>query len=64
MRVLLAAAGSAKKSFVRLMHTPMGYEPHNVFAGLALALAAVGLASVATARRNCGSIRGLFGSDG
>ena len=28
--LLLAAAGSAMKSFVRLMHAPLGYDPHNV----------------------------------
>ncbi len=28
--LLLAAAGSAMKSFIRLMHTPLGYDPHNV----------------------------------
>jgi predicted permease len=28
--VLLAAAGSATKGFLRLMHTPLGYDPHHV----------------------------------
>ena len=28
--VLLAGAGSAMKGFLRLMHTPLGYDPHNV----------------------------------
>jgi predicted permease len=28
--VLLAGAGSAMKSFVALMHTPLGYDPHHV----------------------------------
>ena len=28
--VLLAGAGSAMKGFVRLMHTPLGYDPHHV----------------------------------
>src|ERR1017187_4443387 len=28
--LLLSAAGSAMKSFIRLMHTPLGYDPHNV----------------------------------
>jgi predicted permease len=28
--VLLAAAGSAMKSFLGLMHTPLGYDPHHV----------------------------------
>jgi predicted permease len=28
--LLLAAAGSAMKGFVRMMHTPLGYDPHNV----------------------------------
>jgi predicted permease len=28
--VLLAAAGSAMKGFLQLMHTPLGYDPHNV----------------------------------
>jgi len=27
---LLAAAGGAMQGFVRLMHTPLGYDPHNV----------------------------------
>jgi predicted permease len=28
--VLLAGAGSAMKGFLRLMHTPLGYDPHHV----------------------------------
>jgi predicted permease len=28
--LLLAGAGSAMEGFVRLMHTPLGYDPHNV----------------------------------
>ena len=28
--VLLAGAGSAMESFLRLMHTPLGYDPHHV----------------------------------
>ena len=28
--VLLAAAGSATKGFLQLMHTPLGYDPHHV----------------------------------
>jgi predicted permease len=28
--VLLAGAGSAAKGFLRLIHTPLGYDPHNV----------------------------------
>ena len=28
--LLLAGAGSAMESFLRLMHTPLGYDPHNV----------------------------------
>ena len=28
--VLLAGAGSAMKSFLRLIHTPLGYDPHHV----------------------------------
>ncbi len=28
--VLLAGAGSAMKAFLQLMHTPLGYDPHNV----------------------------------
>jgi predicted permease len=28
--LLLAAAGSAIEGFTRLMHTPLGYDPHNV----------------------------------
>jgi len=28
--LLLAGAGSAMKGFVQLMHTPLGYNPHNV----------------------------------
>jgi predicted permease len=28
--LLLSAAGSSMKSFIRLMHTPLGYDPHNV----------------------------------
>jgi predicted permease len=28
--VLLAGAGSAMQSFLRLMHTPLGYDPHHV----------------------------------
>src|SRR6202022_1263412 len=28
--VLLAGAGSAMEGFVRLMHQPLGYDPHNV----------------------------------
>jgi predicted permease len=28
--LLLAGAGSAMKGFARLMHTPLGYDPHNV----------------------------------
>jgi len=28
--LLLAAAGSATEGFVRLMHEPLGYDPHNV----------------------------------
>ena len=28
--VLLAAAGSAMEGFLRLMHTPLGYDPHHV----------------------------------
>jgi hypothetical protein len=28
--VLLAGAGSAMQGFLRLMHTPLGYDPHHV----------------------------------
>jgi hypothetical protein len=28
--ILLAGAGSAMAGFVRLMHAPLGYDPHNV----------------------------------
>src|ERR1041384_1075674 len=28
--VLLAGAGSATKGFLRMMHAPLGYDPHNV----------------------------------
>jgi predicted permease len=28
--LLLAAAGSAMKSFIKLLHEPLGYDPHNV----------------------------------
>jgi predicted permease len=28
--VLLAAAGSATRGFLRLIHTPLGYDPHNI----------------------------------
>jgi predicted permease len=28
--ILLAGAGGAMQAFVRLMHTPLGYDPHNV----------------------------------
>src|SRR5207244_61969 len=28
--VLLAGAGSATKGFLRMMHAPPGYDPHNV----------------------------------
>ncbi len=28
--VLLAGAGSATKGFLRMIHTPLGYDPHNV----------------------------------
>ncbi len=28
--LLLAGAGSAMESFVHLMHTPLGYDPHNI----------------------------------
>jgi len=28
--VMLAGAGAAMKGFLRLMHTPLGYDPHNV----------------------------------
>ena len=30
--LLLAAAGSAMEGFVRLMHQPLGYDPHHVMA--------------------------------
>ncbi len=30
--LLLAAAGSAMKGFARLLHEPLGYDPHNVIA--------------------------------
>jgi hypothetical protein len=50
--VMLAGAGAAMEGFLKLIHTPLGYDPHNVMS--------VGIPVHDGAYPNVGSAQGLL----